>query len=173
MFWASIIVSVFVLLVLIVVITGVALPESHSAAVAARYQQPPEKIFEAISNWREFPKWRGDLKSVKERIGENGRVSWIEIGRMGEMPLEVHESDPPHKLVCKIASEKLPFGGTWTYQIEPSADGCTLTTTEDGEVYNPIFRFMARFLFGYSATLRAYHAAVSRKFAQACDLVGG
>jgi len=173
MFWASIIIGSIVVVIVLVVVIGLALPKVHSASVTARYKQPPEEIFEAISDWRGFPKWRGDLKSVKERAGEAGRVSWIEIGRMGEMPLEVLESDPPRKLVCRIASNKLPFGGTWTYQIEPTADGCTLAITEDGEVYNPIFRFMARFFFGYAATLRAYHAALSRKFAQACEQLGG
>ncbi|HZD05714.1 MAG TPA: hypothetical protein VE173_12380, partial [Longimicrobiales bacterium] len=55
-----------------------------------------------------------------------------------------------------IADEGLPFGGTWTYVLEPDAGGTRVTLTEDGEIYNPFFRFMARFVFGYDGTMRSY-----------------
>jgi hypothetical protein len=94
---------------------------------------------------------------------------------MGEMPLEVIESDPPRKLVGKIADpqRKLPFGGTWTYVIEPSGDGngCTLTITEDGEIYPPPFRVMAKYVFGYTSTMESYLKALSNKFGQDVEFV--
>src|SRR5438128_1401906 len=122
MFWAFGFIIAFALLVAIVVPVGMRIPRAHSASVSARYQQSPEAVFEAISNWREYPKWRKELRFVRERAGEAGRVSWSEVGRQGDMPLEVVESDPPRKLVVKIASDKLAFGGSWTYQIEPNGD---------------------------------------------------
>ena len=36
------------------------------------------------------------------------------------------------------------------------AGGSDLTITEDGEVYNVIFRFMSRFVFGHHATMDAF-----------------
>ncbi len=32
----------------------------------------------------------------------------------------------------------------------------SVTITERGSVYNPIFRFMSRFIFGHTATVEAY-----------------
>jgi hypothetical protein len=41
-----------------------------------------------------------------------------------------------------------------------------VTITESGEIYNPVFRFMARFVFGYDSTMAGYLGALSRKFGQ-------
>jgi hypothetical protein len=144
------------------------LPRRHSASRTSQFRQKPEDVFEAIRNWRDFPSWRPELTDVRQRQGESGRESWVEVSKMGEMALEIVESDPPRKLVGKIADphRKLPFGGTWTYLIEPAADGCTLTITEDGEIYPPLFRFMARFIFGYTRTMEQYMKALGRKFSE-------
>ena len=86
---------------------------------------------------------------------------WREYGRHGEkITYEVVESDPPSKLITRIADPHLPFGGTWTYQITPTAHGSTLTITENGEIYNPIFRFVSRYLQGYTATIDNYLKAL-------------
>ena len=58
---------------------------------------------------------------------------------------------PPPERVTRIADESLPFGGSWTYRVVGNEKGCTLTIREDGEVYNPLFRFMSRFVFGHIA----------------------
>ena len=50
----------------------------------------------------------------------------------------------------------MPFGGTWTYELTPTAGGTSLRITEDGEVYNPVFRFMSRFVFTHHATIDTY-----------------
>jgi hypothetical protein len=70
-----------------------------------------------------------------------------------KIPLYFERMEPPSLLVSRIADPSLPFGGTWTYRIQPAAGGSAVTITEDGEVYNPFFRFMSRFVFGHTATL--------------------
>ncbi len=50
----------------------------------------------------------------------------------------------------------MPFGGTWTYVLVPDVAGTRLTITEDGEVYNPLFRFLSRFVFSQTATIDTY-----------------
>ena len=37
--------------------------------------------------------------------------------------------------------------------VTPEGSGTRLTITERGEVYNPVFRFMSRFVFGHTASL--------------------
>jgi hypothetical protein len=78
-------------------------------------------------------------------------------------PYEAIESTAPRRLVVRIADPTLPFGGTWTYDITPAGQSCSLTITEDGEVYNPLFRFVSRFIIGQTATLDAYIKALNAK----------
>jgi hypothetical protein len=58
------------------------------------------------------------------------------------------------------------LGGTWTYELHPEFAGCRLTITEHGEVYNPIFRFFARFVFGHYATLESFLGALGQRFGE-------
>ena len=77
----------------------------------------------------------------------------------------VERTVPDRLLVGRIADANLPFGGSWTYELAPRAAGQTsLTITEDGEVYNPIFRFVSRFVMGHSATINQYLSDVGKRF---------
>jgi hypothetical protein len=77
----------------------------------------------------------------------------------------VEQAVPDRLLVGRIADANLPFGGSWTYELAPDAGGrTTLTITEDGEVYNPIFRFMSRFVMGHDATIKQYLSDVGKRF---------
>jgi hypothetical protein len=73
---------------------------------------------------------------------------------------------PPGKLIVRIADPQLPFGGTWTYEITPLSSGSSLRIREDGEIYNPVFRVLARFVFGHSATIDAYLKSLAKKFGE-------
>jgi hypothetical protein len=68
----------------------------------------------------------------------------------------VTERQPPRRLVTRIADQSLPFGGTWTYELTPAGSGTRLTITEHGTVFNPVFRFMSRFVFGHAATIERF-----------------
>lgn len=50
--------------------------------------------------------------------------------------------------------------------IVPSPEGCTVTVTEDGEVYSPLFRFVSRFVIGHTATLDRKLKALARRFGE-------
>lgn len=69
---------------------------------------------------------------------------------------EIVEQVPPRRLVTRVADPDLPYGGTWTFELAPEAPGTRLTITERGQVHNPIFRVLARFVFGYAATMESY-----------------
>ena len=69
----------------------------------------------------------------------------------------VERVDPPRELVLRIADERLPYGGTWTFRLSPAGDGGSdLAITEDGFIENLAFRTMARFVFGYEATMNGF-----------------
>jgi uncharacterized protein YndB with AHSA1/START domain len=165
--WILLVLGILVVLIGIVALIGPMLPKAHSATRSARFKQPPDSIWRAITDVEAFPSWRADVKSVERLPDQNGRPAWRETDKHGQvLPLEVIEWDPPRKLVGRISDPKLPFGGTWTYEIAPAEGGCALTITENGEIYNPIFRFMARFVFGYSATIEGYFRSLGKKFGE-------
>ena len=63
---------------------------------------------------------------------------------------------PLVRKVTRVADPELPYGGTWTFELEPEGSGTRLTITERGQIHNPIFRVIARFVFGYAATIEGY-----------------
>jgi hypothetical protein len=70
-------------------------------------------------------------------------------------------------MVTRIADPEQPFGGTWTFELAPADGGTRLTITERGEVYNPIFRALGRFVFGHTATIDQYLRALGAAFGDA------
>lgn len=165
--WALLAIGILAALVAIVALIGVLLPKAHSATRSARFQQSPEAVWRAITDIEAFPSWREGLKSVERLPDRDGRPAWRETDKHGQaISFEIIESDAPRKLVGRIAGPKLPFGGTWTYQVAPAAGGSVLTITENGEIYNPIFRFLARFVFGYTTTIETYLRSLGKKFGE-------
>ena len=147
-----------VLLVLIVTAIGFALPQNHVASVEAVLSAEPPDVFNRISDPARYPSWRGDLTRV-EILGTQP-LKWREHGSDDPITYEVVESRPHQRYVVRIADPDLPFGGTWTYDVRPEGTGTRVVITEQGEVYNPIFRFMSRFIFSHTATMERFVAAL-------------
>jgi hypothetical protein len=141
------------LLSLIVVVVGYNLPKAHTAARTVRVSLPPDALYAVLSDVDRYPTWRRSVKSLVRTPDREGRPAWVEETGGMKIPMYFERMDKPSLLVARIADPSLPFGGTWTYRIAPAAGGSDLTITEDGEVYNPIFRFMSRFVFGYYKTM--------------------
>jgi uncharacterized protein YndB with AHSA1/START domain len=148
-----------------ILIVGWLLPVRHTVSRSARFNRPPQRVWDVITDLSSFPQWRTGLKSV-DKSGTGGKVRWKETGNNGEMTFEVVESRAPERWVTRIAGEGLPFGGSWTYVITPADGASLLTVTEDGEVYNVLFRFMSRFVFGHTATLDRYLADLARRLGE-------
>jgi len=156
-------VGVLVLLVAVVVVIGLLLPKRHVASRSAVLQTTPERLFGLISGSQE---WRPDVKSC-ELIEKDGKHFQRETSRRGETVLYEHEgSRPPLAIERRIASEHLPYGGKWSFALEPVDGGTKVRITEDGEVYNPIFRFVSRCVMGHTAMLDAYLKALGKAVGQ-------
>lgn len=161
--WFLGILGVLVVLVLAIVAVGYSLPKSHVASVSARYAARPDSLWASLTDVSSFPKWRNDLARVEMLPDENGQRGWREHAKNDVVTYRVVESDAPRRLVTRIADENLPYGGTWTYELAAADSGTRLTITERGEVYNPIFRFVARFFLGYTSTMDAVLRALGTK----------
>jgi Polyketide cyclase / dehydrase and lipid transport len=154
--WIIWIVAGLALVVLIVAIVGALLPKAHAAARTVRVPLPPDGLYTLLSDVSGYPAWRGDVKKLERLPDRDGKPAWIEDVSGMKIPLHFERMERPSLLVARIDGSDLAFGGTWTYQIAPAAGGSDLTITENGEVYNVIFRFMARFVFGYHATMDGF-----------------
>lgn len=149
-----IVVPVLASILAIVLVIGLLLPKQHVASRSSHFSTSPSLIWAIVDG---PPDWRSDIKSYEILPPVDGRRTWKEVDAHGDSIMyEVVESTSERKLVTRIADETLPFGGTWTYEFAPDAGGVTLTITERGEVYNPIFRFVSRFVFGHTAQLDKY-----------------
>jgi len=109
----------------VVAVCGILLPEKHTASRQARYRQTPDAVWAAITSYQ------GD----------------------SSLQYQVEASDKPHRYVTRATDPHHNFGGTWTWEIRPAEGGSTLRITEDAEIYNPMFRFVSRFIMGYTRSM--------------------
>jgi uncharacterized protein YndB with AHSA1/START domain len=146
----------------LVAVIGAALPRRHSASRTARLPVPPDTVYALLADVDRHASWRTTLKSLERLPDRNGLPAWVETTGTQRISLCFERMERPGLLVSRITDESLPFGGTWTYRIAAVPDGSDLTITEDGEIRNTIFRFMARFVFGYTATMDGFLKSVER-----------
>ena len=153
-------------IVLAIVVVGFLIPKQHVASRALVLRQKPEDVFALISDFKSAPTWRSEVRQVELLPEANEHARFREIGSTGALTMEVTQWNPPRRMVTRIADKGLPFGGSWIFEIAPTAGGCQLNITERGEIYNPVFRFVSRFILGYERTLNTYLQSVSRKFGE-------
>jgi predicted nucleic acid-binding Zn ribbon protein len=159
--WLLLVVLVLAGILVLIVVIGALLPKKHTVSQTVSLRQLAETVWSLISG---PPAWRPDISNYEELPAHDGHRMWRETDKHGQtITYEAIESAAPHRLVVRIADPKLPFGGTWTYDIISAGQSCSLTITEDGEVYNPLFRFVSRFIIGQTATLDAYIKALNAK----------
>lgn len=150
----------------VVALVGAMLPVRHTASRRAKFRASPDALYAVIAG---PPDWRTGVKNFGVLPEANGRRQWWEEDtHRNKVTFEEVEARPGARLVTRIADRGLPFGGAWTFDITRLADGGSeLRIREDGEVYNVIFRFMARFIFGYTSSIETYLKDLGAKFGQA------
>jgi uncharacterized protein YndB with AHSA1/START domain len=146
-----------------VVVAGALMPRQHTASRSIRLAAAPEAVWTVITDFASHASWRGGVKSMERLPDRNGHPVWKEVGGWGDgMPLEVEAFDPPRRMVTRIASDALPFGGTWTYELTAESGGTRLRITEDGFVKPAAFRYIAR-VMGHASTIEQYLTSLARK----------
>jgi uncharacterized protein YndB with AHSA1/START domain len=159
--------AVVVGLGLVVVIVGYLLPVRHVATVSAKIPAAPDAVWRALTDPASYPTWRGDVTAVDMLPMESGHVAWRERSKHNAISFVVESAEPPRRLVTRIADKGLPFGGSWEYVVTGDGAGSRVQITEHGEVYNPVFRFVSRFIMGHTATASAYLKALGARFGAA------
>jgi hypothetical protein len=131
--WCAIALGVVAGVIGVMYAVGVALPVKHQVAKSEAFALPAPALWE---------------QAVKT------------FHRTNDGSYAIIDSMPPSRFVTGIIRKDLPFGGTWTYEFVPQGSGTTLTITERGEVYNPFFRFVSRFIVGQEGSIDSYFAAL-------------
>jgi hypothetical protein len=129
------------------------LPRDHVATRSDRYPQPPEAIWKAITDVDRYAVVARGLKGVKKLPGRNELPAHIEVTSVGEIPMETAEMLPPPKLAGRMGTRGSLSAARGPFEIEPVPEGTTLRITERGFVSNPNFRFLSRFVFGYTVSV--------------------
>ena len=172
--WLGAILGVLVFVMLVAVGVGTALPINHTAMCAAQMPAPPHDVWLTLANPLDYA-WRSDI--VQARLDSTtpsapaGRphpgMQWTESDRYGHtVTYQRVSAERDRHLVNRIADPTLPFGGTWTYDLTPApaVHGTTVSIVENGQIYNPVFRFLAQFFIGYTSTMRTHLADLGKKF---------
>jgi len=118
---------------------GALLPKNHEATVRFSMRQPPEKLYDVMV----------------QKADSSGPMFLVE------------DTVRPRHFVTRIVDTSQGFGGNWSYQIAPAnGGGSVVSITENGEVYNPLFRFMSRFVLGHYGSLEAYAKDLGKEFGE-------
>jgi uncharacterized protein YndB with AHSA1/START domain len=153
----------FVAVVLVVLIVGWSLPVDHEASRSATFNTTPNALYALVSDVASYPRWWSEISQIEMLPADGGRIRFREHMTTGPIVMEVIDAVPPSRFVTRIADPDQPFGGTWTFEITAESRGTRLTITERGEIYNPLFRFMSRYVFGYTGTMESFLDALASK----------
>jgi hypothetical protein len=161
------IVGVIILLVVLMLVIGSRMNPNHVAKRAIRLHRSPADVYELIHDFAHSPSWRTDVKKVEMLGTVDGHTRFREEGSNGSVTYEVLDEVAGQRLVTRIVDQDLGYSGSWTYVLTPADGGATLTITENGEVSNPLFRFMSKYVFGQTATIDTYLKALAKHFNEA------
>jgi hypothetical protein len=131
--WIGAVVGALLVVILVATGIGTMLSVKHVASRTETFDVPPQRLW--------------DLAIAQFQKANDGNYAIV-------------EQSSPHRFITAIVKKDLPFGGTWTYDFVPAGTGTTLTITERGEVYNPFFRFVSRYVMGHTKSIDEFMAAL-------------
>lgn len=166
MTWIWIVAGVVIGLPAVASLVGMFLPRDHVARMALSLRSPPEQVWSLVSDVGGTAQWRSDI--VKVDVEERDKtVRFVETSKRGQVAFEIESQTPPRRQVVRVVDEGQPFGGTWTWELEPANGGTRLTLVEAGFIKPPLFRVMARLFFKPTATMDTYLRALAGALGEA------
>jgi hypothetical protein len=150
------------------VVIGLLLPKDHVASRSASFRATSDHLFSLIAGPQN---WRPEVLRYETVVNTGGRELVRETTRNGEtITYELLDRVPPTFVRRRIATQNLPYSGSWTFSLVPDGEVTVVRITENGEVSNPVFRFMSRFVFGHTRTMDNYLQALGKATGQKVDV---
>ena len=160
------IVVVLVILVVVVLVIGSRLPQHHIASRSIRLDRSANDVYATVRDFEASPKWRPNVRRVEMLGAVNGHLQFRKTGSNGTVTYELVEDVPNERMVTRIVDRDLGYSGSWAFRFDPSDRGTLITITESGDISNPVFKFMARYIFGLTASIDAYLKALAKHFGE-------
>jgi hypothetical protein len=145
---------------------GLAIPRDHVASLAIEFQAGPGQVWAIVTDFSGTPGWRPDVTAVRMEPSPGGPVRFTETSSQGDVTFEIVRQDPPRQQVVRVVDDDQPFGGTWTWTLEPAGTGTRLTVTERGFVKSPAFRVLAALFVSPTDTIDAYLRALATRLGE-------
>lgn len=150
-------IGVVITIIVMIYVTGLMLPVSHTATISKQIKAPQEIIWEHVTSPQNFPQWREEVNRVEILSDSTETLRWTEFYEgQDALTFQEYSRSDSSLFVTDIISKDLPFSGRWTISLQKNGNTTIVTITEDGEIYSPIFRFFSRFVFGYESTMKQY-----------------
>lgn len=156
--WFGVALAALLLAGTVVWAVGSRLPVEHRATVSRTVPADVDSVWARIDRVEDWPTWQDVTVEV---LAEDS----VRVRQRGETLVYRLHRPSPRTLVTEIATPGLPFGGRWTWSVRSDERGSAVVTiVEDGEVYDPFFRFFSRFVFGHDGTIRSAMDALEASF---------
>ena len=122
---------------------GVLLPMDHTVARTAVINKHPRDVWEALVIVQD------DFEGV---------------------PITVLSEDPPKRRVTHLEGENRGFGVTWETTLEREGLQTRVTIVEQGQTYNPVFRFLGRYVYGRGGRIEGVLDRLGNQFYQDVEI---
>jgi len=156
----KIVVLVIVALVAAFFIVAMLIPKHHIASVSRIVRGTPNDVYAIVRDVANAPQWR-----EVQKVELLDATHFKEHAKHGVVTYEIVDDKPADTFATRIVDKDLGYSGSWTYRFAPENGGTRVTITENGEVSNLLFRFLSRFVFGYTGSMQKTLAALATK----CD----
>jgi hypothetical protein len=171
--WVGTLFFFFAFVFLTVAGIGTSIPIWHSTKCKIDVSAPADALFGAIADDGSSASWRPELRSVKLVSGSGPTSVWRETYKSGQvLTLRTNSRGfAPGRLVVREIpfDPSLGFDGIWEFDVGKSGQhgGQTrVAINEQGHIYNPVFRFLTKYVFGYTSSIRTYLTDLGSKFGE-------
>ena len=165
--WIFLLLGLLAALIVVPFVAGMFIPSRHVASSRITISQPADSVWAVLRDLGGYPNWWSDIKSSVPDEESGEAEVWIQKDAQGHaLPLRVVKDSSPSLLVTEIDAQQLPYSGTWKYEIVSVSDGSSVTITEDGEVFNPIYRIVSKLFLGHHTTVDRCLVALGRRFGE-------
>jgi uncharacterized protein YndB with AHSA1/START domain len=164
--WIVRILSIFILIVVLAIVIGLALPAHTEHTRSVTLKQTPDAVFTVLSDVQSMPKWNRNMEKIEMLPPIEGKEATKQSFKGGmTMTIVTAESLAPTHLVREMRDAGGPFVGSWTYEITPADSGSNVVLREKSEIKNPFFRVMV-FVFGPTKYMDEHLVDLAKNFGE-------
>lgn len=120
---------------------GALLPRQQGATVTRLFREPPEVLWQLLSDVDNQPTWRRSLTRVERLPDQGGRPAWLEFRGEAAEPVRLAVARAPQQLVTERVPEGAgPADARWVWEVAEVEEGSRLSLTRQVIVDSPLAR---------------------------------